>query len=68
MYIFQQEQKKIKNLGVYANFDQESIKRTLTYDYVFNKAIKSKIPIFFIAVAESIKNQTRKNKDSNRRI
>ena len=32
MYIFQQEQKKIKNLGVYANFDQESIKRTLIYD------------------------------------
>jgi hypothetical protein len=29
MYIFQQEQNKIKNLGVHANFDQESIKRTL---------------------------------------
>ena len=31
-YIFRQEQNKIKNLGLYANFDQESIKRTLTYD------------------------------------
>jgi hypothetical protein len=31
-YIFQQEQNKIKNLGLDANFDQESIKRTLTYD------------------------------------
>jgi len=33
IYIFQQEQNKIKNLGLYANFDQESIKRALlTYD------------------------------------
>jgi hypothetical protein len=32
IYIFQQEQNKIKNLGLDANFNQESIKKTLTYD------------------------------------
>ena len=30
--VFRQEQNKIMNLGVYVDFDQESIKRTLTYD------------------------------------
>jgi hypothetical protein len=32
LYIYRQKQNKIKNLGVYADFDQESIKTTLTYD------------------------------------
>ena len=32
IFIFSTRTKQIKNLGMYVDFDQESIKRTQTYD------------------------------------